>query len=137
MAKPRVLVADDHAETRGLLATLLGSEFDVVATVADGRAAVAATAALQPDVVVLDIAMPFDPLKRIGQGDLVMLDARELLSRFMDGDVPETQRFEDTIGPIMDAAAGSGERKVRAYGEMVDVLCNDGNAAAAVSLEML
>ena len=58
MANARILVADDHAETRALIASLLKSEFDVVATVADGQAAVEATAALQPDVVVLDIAMP-------------------------------------------------------------------------------
>src|SRR4029450_1428263 len=58
MASARVLVADDHAGTRALIASLLKSEFDVVATVADGQAAVDATGALRPDGVVPDIAMP-------------------------------------------------------------------------------
>lgn len=58
MANPRVLVVDDHAVARERIATLLKSEFDVVATVADGQAAVEATRALRPAVVVLDIAMP-------------------------------------------------------------------------------
>ena len=58
MARPRILVADDHAEMREWIAMLLESEFDVVATVADGRAAVEAARALLPDLVVLDIAMP-------------------------------------------------------------------------------
>jgi DNA-binding NarL/FixJ family response regulator len=37
---------------------LLAQDYDVVGTVTDGRALVAAAATLQPDVIVLDIAMP-------------------------------------------------------------------------------
>jgi CheY-like chemotaxis protein len=248
MANPRILVADDHAEMRQRIATLLESAFDVVATVGDGQAAVEAVRALHPDVVVLDISMPvlngleaaaiirdlpdpprivfatgyddpefaeasvalgasgfvlkrnmselvsvihralrvhavcfyedvpslartvgsfigaglaidqpavliarrahgdaiveqmsamaLDPRKRMEQGELVMLDADEMLSRFMVDGMPDRSRFEDTIGPIMDVAAGSGQRSVRAYGEMVDLLWND-HKAAAVSLEVL
>jgi len=58
MPNPRVVVADDHDETRATIASLLASEFDVVATVADGQAAVEACSTLRPDLVVLDIAMP-------------------------------------------------------------------------------
>src|SRR5215213_8031624 len=58
MARPRIVVADDHATTRAWIASLLASDFDVVATVADGRAAVEAAGALHPDLVVLDISMP-------------------------------------------------------------------------------
>jgi CheY-like chemotaxis protein len=249
MANPRILVADDHDEMRQRIATLLESAFDVVATVADGQAAVEAVRALHPDVVVLDIAMPvlngleaaaiikdlpeppkivfatgyddpefaeasvalgasgfvlkrnmseivsvihralnvhavcfyenaqslartvgsfigtglainqpavliatrahgdaiveqmsamaLDPRKRMEQGELVMLCADELLSRFMVDGMPDAVRFQDTLGPIMDAAAGSGNRVVRAYGEMVDLLWNNDKAAAAVSLEIL
>src|SRR5688572_16145230 len=58
MAKPRILVADDHDETRARIASLLASDFDVVATVADGQSAVEAAGALYPDVAILDITMP-------------------------------------------------------------------------------
>ena len=58
MSNPRVVVADDYAETRARIVRLLESQFDVVATVADGQAAVEACGALHPDVVVLDITMP-------------------------------------------------------------------------------
>src|SRR3954447_26023224 len=58
MARPRIVVADDHDKTRAGIASLLASEFDVVATVADGQAAVEAARALYPDLVVLDISMP-------------------------------------------------------------------------------
>src|SRR5215213_7572636 len=58
MVRPRIVVADDHDKTRARIADLLASDFDVVATVADGQAAVEAASALYPDLVVLDIRMP-------------------------------------------------------------------------------
>lgn len=58
MVRARILIADDHEDTRELVAQLLASEYDVVAMVGDGKAAVAATLRLEPDLVVLDISMP-------------------------------------------------------------------------------
>ena len=40
------------------VSTFLQTDFDVVATVSDGAAAVKQIADLQPDVIILDIAMP-------------------------------------------------------------------------------
>jgi two-component system response regulator NreC len=56
----RILLADDHNVIRGGLRMLLESqpEFSVVAEAADGVAAVEQAIATQPDVVVLDVAMP-------------------------------------------------------------------------------
>jgi len=56
----RILLADDHNVMRKGLRLLLESqpEFTVVAEAADGREAVEQTEATNPDVVVLDIAMP-------------------------------------------------------------------------------
>ena len=59
MAKPRVLLADDHALLVGAFETLLAGECEVVGKASDGRDLVAQTERLKPDVVVLDIAMPF------------------------------------------------------------------------------
>jgi DNA-binding NarL/FixJ family response regulator len=58
MYRPRVLLAEDHAETAARLRKLLGVDFEVVASVEDGRALVDATERLSPDVVVADIDMP-------------------------------------------------------------------------------
>lgn len=58
MSRPRVILADDHPQTRALLHGLLATEFDVVGAVADGKALVEATELLAPDVVVTDIGMP-------------------------------------------------------------------------------
>jgi DNA-binding NarL/FixJ family response regulator len=57
-SRPRVLVADDHRAMLDSLVRLLSDEFEVVASVNDGLAAVAAAARLEPDLLVLDIAMP-------------------------------------------------------------------------------
>lgn len=56
--RPRVLLADDHALVAAGLSKLLEPEFDLIGTVHDGRALVAAAQKEQPDVVLLDISMP-------------------------------------------------------------------------------
>jgi len=56
--RPRVALAEDHAQVAEQLRKLLTPEFDIVATVADGRALVQAVEAARPDVVVTDIMMP-------------------------------------------------------------------------------
>ena len=250
MGRPRIVVADDHDETRATIAGLLASDFDVVSTVADGHAAVEAAGAQYPDLVVLDISMPgltgfeagalirdlpdpprivfatayddpsiasaaaalgasavvrkrelltelvpavrrallfhavcfyedspslartvarfigeglaasqaavivatashgasiryqltamgVDCQERIEQGALLMFDADEVLNRFMVANRPDAERFENTINPIVDTAAGSRKRLVRIYGEMVNVLWSSGREDAALSLEIL
>jgi DNA-binding NarL/FixJ family response regulator len=57
-SRPRIVVADDHRSMLETLVGLLSTEFDVVAAVPDGLAAVAEAKTKDPDVVVLDIAMP-------------------------------------------------------------------------------
>jgi DNA-binding NarL/FixJ family response regulator len=56
----RVLLADDQALVRGGFRMILDSrpEFEVVGEAADGHEAVAMTAELGPDVVLMDIRMP-------------------------------------------------------------------------------
>jgi hypothetical protein len=82
-------------------------------------------------------AMGVDAEGRIEQGELLMLDADEVLNCFMVDELPDAKCFEDTMNPILDRAAGSRKRMVRAYGEMVDVLWRNRQEAAAVSLEIL
>jgi DNA-binding NarL/FixJ family response regulator len=54
----RVVVADDHRPMLETLARMLSKEFEVVATVGDGAAAVDAAKRNDPDLLVLDVAMP-------------------------------------------------------------------------------
>ena len=73
MAKPRVILADDHTLLVEAFEKLLSPECEIVAKVADGRALVAAVQEHHPDVVVLDLAMPLlnglDAARQIKQID--------------------------------------------------------------------
>ncbi len=72
-------------------------------------------------------------------GDLVVLDAHQTLSRFMVDDEPSSERFDASVGRVMeDLCKGRSEHSpIRAYGEMVDVLWKEGRSQAAISLEIL
>jgi DNA-binding NarL/FixJ family response regulator len=54
----RVLIADDSEHVRRAVVRLLRDAFDVVSEVSSGEALVEAARALNPDVIVSDIAMP-------------------------------------------------------------------------------
>ncbi len=60
MSKTRILIADDHALVREGVAALLQlqDDMEVVGEACDGREALRLTAKLQPDIVLMDIAMP-------------------------------------------------------------------------------
>ena len=57
-SKACVLLADQGIGNAGLVSHLLCSEFQVVGTVYNGQAAVTATLALKPDVLLIDIILP-------------------------------------------------------------------------------
>ena len=57
-SRPRVLVADDHLQVLESVSSFLSTDFDVVATASDGREAVDLALRFQPDIAVLDMAMP-------------------------------------------------------------------------------
>jgi DNA-binding NarL/FixJ family response regulator len=58
MGRPRLLLADDHEVLLDGLRKLLESDFELIGAASDGRAAVAAFQELQPDLLLLDIALP-------------------------------------------------------------------------------
>ena len=58
MSKPRILLADDHLLLLDGLKRLLERHYELVGTVQDGLSIVSETLRLQPDLVLLDVAMP-------------------------------------------------------------------------------
>ena len=60
MVQLRLFLADDHEIVRYGLRTLLESQFGwtVIGEAADGQNAIEGVLALQPDIAVMDIAMP-------------------------------------------------------------------------------
>jgi hypothetical protein len=64
------------------------------------------------------------------------LDAEEILAKFMIADWPDEQLFNTCI-PALIEHARAGNRKVRAFGEMVALLWDKGLNDATVQLENL
>ena len=55
---PRILIADDHTLVAEACKKLLESEYEIVATVGDGRSLVRAAAELRPQLIIVDVSMP-------------------------------------------------------------------------------
>jgi len=71
-------------------------------------------------------------------GDLQMLDADDILARFMVGTKPDPARFHATVNELIARACKDRlPCPVRAYGEMVDLLWKRANAEGAIHLERL
>lgn len=74
-----------------------------------------------------------------GNGRVVRLDAAETLSALMKGGTPDPEAFEAVIGARVAASIAkvTPPARLRAYGEMVDILWQAGQRAAALRLEEL
>src|SRR5947209_4821344 len=55
---PRIIIADDHTLVAEACRKLLEADYDVVATVSDGRALVRAVAEFRPHLIIVDVSMP-------------------------------------------------------------------------------
>jgi DNA-binding NarL/FixJ family response regulator len=56
--KPKLLIVENHPAMRAKVASLLQPDFDVVASVPEGLAALEAASRFLPDLVILDVSMP-------------------------------------------------------------------------------
>jgi hypothetical protein len=72
----------------------------------------------------------------VSSGQIVLLEAEKALSHFIIDDKVDEVLFERVIGKAFDAMA-NGFPRVRAFGEMVNILCANGNYSAAIELEGL
>jgi anti-sigma regulatory factor (Ser/Thr protein kinase) len=72
----------------------------------------------------------------LAAGDYIALDALDTLSHFLVDHRPDPAAFNAVVGGVIEDAAQGG-RPVRAYGEMVALLWEEGHVTAAVELEAL
>jgi len=83
-----------------------------------------------------DRLIDVDEARRVG--DLVILDADDMLSLFMVNGEPDAALFDRNVGGLITQTLRGDKRTVlRAYGEMVDILWKQGQADAAIRLEIL
>jgi DNA-binding NarL/FixJ family response regulator len=101
MQRPRVLLADDHRLLCEAFQRLLEGRCEVVGSVADGRALVAAALQMRPDIVIVDIGMPL----------LNGLEASRQLKRLM----PELKVIVLTMNEDRDVAAEAFRAGVSGY----------------------
>jgi len=78
----------------------------------------------------------FDVPALQARGQAVLLDARQVLASLLVDGMPERARFEREVGALV-AQAQARFHGVRAFGEMVNLLWADGDAAATIALEQL
>jgi hypothetical protein len=72
------------------------------------------------------------------RADIHMMDADDLLSTFMVGELPDPLLFKSNLGNVIEQLCeGRAPCPIRAYGEMVDILWQKGNGDGAIKLEIL
>jgi len=100
--KKTILIVDDNAANRDLLAAMLKVEDMVPVMAADGTRALACVAKTPPDLILLDIMMPgmngFDVVRQLKSDDttahipvimVTALDDRESITRALDAGADE------------------------------------------------
>src|SRR3954468_7436831 len=108
MSLPRVLLADDHAIVAEGLRHLLKDHCELVGTVADGPALVAAAAELRPDVILADISMPgFDGLEAVRRIRALGVQSKIImLTMFADADMAQAALAAGANGYVVKHSAG-------------------------------
>lgn len=109
MNLPRVILADDHSLVAEALSKLIAPHFEVVASVADGRALLDSAASLKPDVIVVDVAMPLMNGLEAGRQLKAKMPGVKLVFLTMNED-PELAREAMTAGAsgyLLKKSAGS------------------------------
>lgn len=81
-------------------------------------------------------ARGIDLAEAMTSGQYIPLDANETLSKFIVKGWPDRTLFEATITAAIKRAS-KNNRRVRAFGEMVAILWEEGNQAATIRLEKL
>jgi DNA-binding NarL/FixJ family response regulator len=121
MSPTRVFLADDNDEVLAEVREELAAEFEIIGTVTNGQDAVEAVRLFNPDVAVLDIAMPvldgIEALKRIRKINahtkilfLTIQEAKEYISQAFSagasGYVTKRRLLKDLAHAVREVAEG-------------------------------
>ncbi|TLM67646.1 MAG: chemotaxis-specific protein-glutamate methyltransferase CheB [Deltaproteobacteria bacterium] len=122
----RVLIADDSPLVRAVLRDLLAqaTDIDIVAEVGDGRAAVAQTALLRPDVVIMDVMMPeMDGIEAVAT--IMASTPTPILMLSANTDPTDSRSAFSAIRlGALDVMAKPAGATTDAFGQMAELLIN-------------
>jgi MEDS: MEthanogen/methylotroph, DcmR Sensory domain len=122
-------------------ALLDGLSQSICAAICSGNSAIIiATAAHHDGLVAFLRARCAEAHTAIIEGRLFLLDAEETLTKIMVNGQLDPDRCISVIGnyiEMLEAAARGNDPKVFAFGELVSILWQRGNQAAALHLELL
>ena len=105
--------------------------------VIDGEVAIViATEAHRREFEAVMAASGIDTDRARREGSVVWCDARTTVDRFARDGRVDAELFDSVIGDLLRQVITSG-RRIRAYGEMVALLWDDGHVPAAIELEKL
>ncbi len=76
-----------------------------------------------------------DPAKYLKSGQLELHDAELMLRKCMRHDMPDWSDFRQAMGAVFERVRAFGRGTTRAYGEMVNVLWQEGKHDAAIRVE--
>jgi hypothetical protein len=126
-----------YSDDEGLCSTVAGF---LSQGFVDGHPAIVIATRAHTEGILAHLRGRFIDVEKAQQtGSLVVLDAQQTLDLFMDGDEPNEQRFESSIGRLVSNMVSGGKDRIliRAFGEMVDVLWKQRRMEAALRLETL
>jgi anti-sigma regulatory factor (Ser/Thr protein kinase) len=112
------------------------TDFILPALRADGVAILVATPAHNRSFEAALRMSGVDTSEARAQGRLIFAGAAETLAQFCTGSQLDPAGFDITIGGLVAAVSQPG-RELRIYGEMVGLLWDDGEVAAAMELEAM
>ena len=138
---PRILIVDDHKLLRQGLRALLSADFTVVGEAADGKSAIAEAARTEPDIVLMDIALPAmngmdvagQIRRRRKEVRIIVLTAlrapehlREALRAGVDGYVLKDTSFEELLVAVRNVMMGKKYLSPDVSAHLVDDFLNPG-----------
>jgi hypothetical protein len=123
---------DDASLTRNVAAYVCGA-------IEHGAAALVVAMPRHVDQVARHLASRgIDWTMAIERGQIVARDAYDMLTRFMLDGQPDAELFERSVGALVwGLAERYGDEPLHVYGEMVGILWQSGQRAAAMRLEAL
>jgi hypothetical protein len=107
--------------------------------IAEASPGIAIATANQRELIIQELtARRVDVAELRRSGDLLLLDADEMLSALMHDGAPDPRKFRVHLGQVIDRACrGRTDCTVRIFAQIADVLWQRGERDAAVRLEVL